>query len=177
METITSLCLLLPLLYSLFTLLTSLLHRRRHQSCYMLAYECFRPPADTRLDTDLAAKVALRNKSLGLEELRFLLKTMVSSGIGEHTYCPRNVIEGREMSPTLPDSHDEIDEIMFDTLDGLFRKTGVSPSEIDILVVNVSLFSPAPSLAARIINRYELEKTNNLVPEKLFELTTQSLKD
>ncbi|QCE05748.1 Thiolase-like [Vigna unguiculata] len=54
--------------------------------------------------------------------------------------------------------YEEIDEIMFDTLDNLFKKTGMSPSEIDILVVNVSLFSPAPSLAARIINRYKMRE-------------------
>ncbi|KAE8663754.1 3-ketoacyl-CoA synthase 12 [Hibiscus syriacus] len=50
----------------------------------------------------------------------------------------------------------EIDEIMFETLDRLFLKTGVSPSDIDILVVDVSLFSPAPSLTARIVNRYKM---------------------
>ncbi|KAF7811374.1 3-ketoacyl-CoA synthase 19-like [Senna tora] len=122
----------------------------------MVAYECFKPPEDTRLDTDSAARIVLRNRRLGLEEYRFILKTIVSSGIGESTYCPRNVIEGREHCPTLEDSYKEIDEIVFDTLDGLFAKTGFGPSEIDVLVVNVSLFSPAPSLTARIINRYKM---------------------
>ncbi|KAK4284097.1 hypothetical protein QN277_000970 [Acacia crassicarpa] len=157
MEVLVSLCLILPLLYSFFTLFKMIL-RRRGQSCYMLAYECFMPPEDTKLDTDSAARIVLRNKKLGLEEYRFLLKTMVSSGIGENTYCPRNVLEGREEFPTLDDSYGEIDEIMFDTLDGLFKKTQFSPSDIDILVVNVSLFSPAPSLTARIINRYKMRE-------------------
>ncbi|XP_054785555.1 3-ketoacyl-CoA synthase 19 [Prosopis cineraria] len=157
MEVLVSLCLILPLIYSFFTLFKMIL-QRRGQNCYMLAYECFMPPADTKLDTDLAARIVMRNKNLGLEEYRFLLKTMVSSGIGESTYCPRNVIEGRAACPTLKDSYAEIDEIMFDTLDGLFRKTGFSPSDIDILVVNVSLFSPAPSLTARIINRYKMRE-------------------
>ena len=152
MEVLMSLCLILPLLYSFFTLFKMILQKRR-QNCYMLAYECFMPPEDTKLNTDSAVRIVLRNKKLGLEEYRFLLKTMVSSGIGENTYCPRNVIEGREDSPTLEDSYAEIDEIMFDTLDGLFKKSHFSPSDIYILVVNVSLFSPAPSLTARIINR------------------------
>ncbi|XP_019427854.1 PREDICTED: 3-ketoacyl-CoA synthase 19-like [Lupinus angustifolius] len=149
--------LLISLLYSFFCL-SKLIFHLRGQSCYMLAYECFKPPEDTKLDTDSAARIVLRNKNLGLEEYRFLLKTIVSSGIGENTYCPRNVIEGREECPSLHDAYAEIDEIMFDTLDNLFKRTGFSPSDIDILVVNVSLFSPSPSLTSRIINRYKMRE-------------------
>ncbi|KAK7390740.1 hypothetical protein VNO78_18787 [Psophocarpus tetragonolobus] len=151
------LCLLPFLFYSLVTLYKLIL-QRRGQPCYMLGYECFKPPEDTRLDTDSATKIVLRNTKLRLEELRFLLKTIVNSGIGENTYCPRTVLEGREECPSLKDTYEEIDEIMFDTLDGLFKKTGIRPSEVDILVVNVSLFSPAPSLSARIINRYKMRE-------------------
>ncbi|KAL2323885.1 hypothetical protein Fmac_022943 [Flemingia macrophylla] len=152
------LCLLPFLLYSFLTLSKLILKRRSGQQCYMLAYECFKPPEDTKLDTNSATKIVLRNRKLRLEELRFLLKTIVSSGIGEHTYCPRNVLEGREEFPTLKDTYEEIDEIMFDTLDNLFKRTGIRPSEVNILVVNVSLFSPAPSLPARIINRYKMRE-------------------
>ena len=159
------LCLLPFLFYSFFSLLKVIL-QRRGQSCYMLAYECFMPPEDTKLNTDSAVKIVLRNRKLRLEELRFLLKTIVSSGIGENTYCPRTVLEGREECPSLKDTYEEIDKIMFDTLDNMFQKIGISPSEIDILVVNVSLFSPAPSLAARIINRYKMREN-----VKAFNLT------
>ncbi|KAG2401029.1 3-ketoacyl-CoA synthase [Vigna angularis] len=116
------------------------------------------PPEDTKLNINSATKIVLRNRKLRLEELRFLLKTIVSSGIGENTYCPRTVLEGREECPSLKETYEEIDEIMFDTLDNLFKKTAISPSEIDILVVNVCLFSPAPSLTARVINRYKMRE-------------------
>ncbi|KAL5060609.1 hypothetical protein RYX36_032213 [Vicia faba] len=124
----------------------------------MLAYECFKPKEETKLNTNACAKIVLRNKNLGLDEFRFHLKTIVSSGIGENTYCPKNVLEGRDACATLKDIYEEIDEIMFDTLDNLFKKTCFSPSEIDILVVNVSMFSPIPSLTARIINRYKMRE-------------------
>jgi 3-ketoacyl-CoA synthase len=124
----------------------------------MLSYQCQKAAEDRKLDTGSCAKIVLRNNSLGIEEYRFLLKTKVSSGIGEETYCPRNVIEGREESATLMDALSEMDDIIFDTLDKLFAKTGVSPSEIDIIVASVSLFSPAPSLSARVIKRYKMRK-------------------
>ncbi|KAE8670434.1 3-ketoacyl-CoA synthase 21 [Hibiscus syriacus] len=122
----------------------------------MLAYECFKATDDRKLDTESCVRVVTRNRNLGLDQYRFLLQTMVNSGIGEETYGPRNVLAGREETPTSNDAYEEIDEIMFETLDRLFLNTGVSPSDIDILVVDVSLFSPAPSLTARIVNRYKM---------------------
>uniref|UniRef100_A0A6N2NCT5 very-long-chain 3-oxoacyl-CoA synthase n=1 Tax=Salix viminalis TaxID=40686 RepID=A0A6N2NCT5_SALVM len=116
----------------------------------MLSYECYKAPEDRKLDTGTSAKIVFRNKNLGIEEYKFLLRTIACSGIGEETYGPVNVISGQEDSPTLKDSISEMDVLIFDTLDKLFAKTGIFPSEIDILVVNVSLFSPAPSLAARV---------------------------
>lgn len=122
----------------------------------MLHYECFKPPEDRKLSTETCASIVFQNKRLGIEEFRYLLKTVVSSGIGESTYSPKNVVEGRESCPTLTDSLGEMDEIIFDTLDKLFDKSGVSPSEIDILVVNVSLLATVPSLTSRVVNRYKM---------------------
>ncbi|KAL9233692.1 hypothetical protein vseg_008652 [Gypsophila vaccaria] len=129
---------------------------KSEQRCYMLHYECFKPPEDRRLSTETCASVVLRNKRLGIEEYRYLLKTIVSSGIGESTYGPKTVVEGREDYPTLTDSLAEMDEIIFATLDNLFDKSGFSPSQIDILVVNVSLLATIPSLTARVVNRYKM---------------------
>ncbi|KAG5237657.1 3-ketoacyl-CoA synthase [Salix suchowensis] len=145
--------------------LCKLFFLKREPCCYMLAYECYKAPEDRKLDTGTSAKIVFRNKNLGIEEYRFLLRTIACSGIGEETYGPVNVISGQEDSPTLKDSISEMDVLIFDTLDKLFAKTGILPSEIDILVVNVSLFSPAPSLAARVVNRYRMRsdiKTFNL---------------
>lgn len=124
----------------------------------MLNYECFKATDDRKLDAGSSAKIIRRNKNLGLEEFRFLLRTIVSSGIGEETYCPKNVMEGREQSPSLVDGYSELDEVIFNTLDRLFANTGVSPSDIDIVVTTVSLFTSFPSLTSRIINRYKMRE-------------------
>ncbi|XP_074276288.1 3-ketoacyl-CoA synthase 19 [Silene latifolia] len=154
MELLTAIY-LFPFLYIAF-LISKREIKKRDQHCYMLHYECFKPPEDRRLSTEKCASVVLRNKRLGIEEFRYLLKTIVSSGIGESTYGPKNVIEGREENPTLSDALGEMDEIIFATLDKLFDKSGFAPSEIDILVVNVSLLATIPSLTARVVNRYKM---------------------
>ncbi|KAL3521014.1 hypothetical protein ACH5RR_019163 [Cinchona calisaya] len=154
MELLTALYALCFLYFTYY--IYNLVLQKRNQCCYMLAYECYKATEDRKLHTELCASIILRNKNLGLEEYRFLLQTIVNSGIGEDTYAPNNVILGKEECPDLIDSLSEMDDIFFDTLDNLFAKSGISPQEIDILVVNVSLLSAVPSLTARVINRYKM---------------------
>nr|GMD06342.1 3-ketoacyl-CoA synthase 19 [Ipomoea batatas] len=66
--------------------------------------------------------------------------------------------EGGEDSGTLADGIEEVEECFFDTLEKLFVKSGVSPAEIDVLVVNVSMLSPAPSLCSRIVQCFAMRE-------------------
>ncbi|KAL3653124.1 3-ketoacyl-CoA synthase 12 [Castilleja foliolosa] len=143
---------LLPLIYILYRILD----QRRHQNCYILDYECYKPSPDRKLSTKFSGEIIRRNKHLGNNEYKFLLKAIVSSGIGEETYAPKMVFDGREASPTLADGLLEMDEFFVDSIDKLFRRTGISPSEIDVLVVNISMLATIPSLSARIINFYKM---------------------
>ncbi|XP_065875640.1 3-ketoacyl-CoA synthase 19-like [Euphorbia lathyris] len=150
--------LLLFLLYIIISNLWNLYIHKRYHTCYILGYECYKATQDRTLDTQSCAKIVMRNKNLGLEERKFLLRAIVGSGIGEETYGPRNVIQGRENSPCITDGLSEFDEAAFVTLDKLFATTGISPTEIDVIVTTISTFSPAPSLTARIVNRYKMRK-------------------
>jgi 3-ketoacyl-CoA synthase len=47
-------------------------------------------------------------------------------------------------------------EVMSGCIDEVFKRTGIKPSDIDILVVNCSLFNPTPSLTAMVINKYRM---------------------
>ncbi|CAL1374409.1 unnamed protein product [Linum trigynum] len=97
-------------------------------------------------------------KNIVLPGYRLLLQTIVNSGPGDETYGPRNILEGREAAQTLSGSFSEIDDIALDTLDALFAETQISPTDIDILVAYVSLFSPEPSLTSRVVNRYKMRE-------------------
>ncbi|KAL2899148.1 3-ketoacyl-CoA synthase 12 [Bienertia sinuspersici] len=149
------LILLFPSLYLLFHFIKWALINR-HQGCYILSYECFKPTDDRKVSTQFSGEIITRNPNLGLNEFKFLLKAAISSGIGEQTYGPRNILMGREESPTLEDSLDEMDEFFQDSIQKLLSKNGISAQEIDVLVVNVSMFASVPSLASRIINHYKM---------------------
>ncbi|KAL6123779.1 hypothetical protein ACLB2K_076297 [Fragaria x ananassa] len=112
-----------------------------------------------KLNTDTCVKTTIENKNLGLDEFRFLIKISANSGIGEETSSARNIIQGRADCATQEDSLSDMDGIIFDTLDKLFAKdTTICPSTIDILVINVSTFSPAPSLTSRIVNHCRMRE-------------------
>ncbi|CAN6274001.1 unnamed protein product [Urochloa humidicola] len=128
--------------------------RRRLSRCFLVDYACHKPSDDRKVTTETAGAVIERNKRLGLSEYRFLLKVIVNSGIGEHTYCPRNVLEGREESPTLSDALDEMDAFFADAVASVLAKSNVHPQDIDLVVLNVGSFSPAPSLVSRLVSRF-----------------------
>ncbi|XP_022146108.1 3-ketoacyl-CoA synthase 12-like [Momordica charantia] len=155
----------LPLLYLLVKIWKHF-DAKRDQQCYILDYQCFKPTDDRMLGTELCRDLMMRSKNLGLEEFKFLLKAVVNSGIGEQTYGPGVVFSATEHRPSLLDAISEMEEFFQDSLQKLFDKSGVSPSEIDILVVNISLMTTSPSFASRIINRYKMRED-----VKVFNLT------
>uniref|UniRef100_A0A6M2F181 3-ketoacyl-CoA synthase n=1 Tax=Populus davidiana TaxID=266767 RepID=A0A6M2F181_9ROSI len=140
--------------------------RKRDRECYLLDYECHKPTDDRKLDTECSGQVIMRNKNLGLNEYKFLLRAIVSSGIGEQTYGPRIIFNGQEENPTLQDLISEMEEFFHDSIGKLLARSGIAPKEIDVLVVNVSMQSVVPSLPAMIINHYKLRED-----VKVFNLT------
>ncbi|KAL9998355.1 putative very-long-chain 3-oxoacyl-CoA synthase [Helianthus debilis subsp. tardiflorus] len=154
----------IPLLYILYIVL-NFLDTKRHQKCYLLDYQLYKPSDDRKLPTEFSGDVIKRAKNLGLNEYKFLLKAIVSSGIGEETYAPKMVFEGREENPTHHDAIEEMEELFEYTIGRLLKRTGVSPTDIDVLVVNISMLACIPSLSSRIVNRYKMRedvKTYNL---------------
>ncbi|CAN6325060.1 unnamed protein product [Urochloa humidicola] len=132
--------------------------RRRRSRCYLLDYVCHKPSDARKISTETAGDVIQRNKRLGLPDYRFLLRVIVRSGIGEETYSPRSILDGREESPTLRDALDEMDAFLDAALAALFARAAgvVAPRDVDVLVLNVSMLSPSPSLASRVVRRYGL---------------------
>lgn len=156
---------LLPSLYLMFKI-WKWVDEKRDKECYILDYQCYKPTDDRMVSTEFAGQVIKRTKNLGLNEYKFLLKAIVSSGIGEQTYSPRIMFAGREDNPTLQDGIDEMEEFFEDSIAKILDRSGISPKEIDILVVNISMIAIMPSLSSRIINRYKMRKDI-----KVFNLT------
>ncbi|GJM86740.1 hypothetical protein PR202_ga02628 [Eleusine coracana subsp. coracana] len=86
-----------------------------------------------------------------------MTRLLERSGLGEETclpYAQHYIPPSRD----LESSRAEAELVIFSAIDDLLAKTKVSPQEIDILVVNCSLFAPTPSFTDMIMHRYKLRE-------------------
>jgi 3-ketoacyl-CoA synthase len=129
----------------------------RPRAVYLVDYACFRTAPNCRVPFSSFLEHAKQVPVLNDRSIRFMTKLLERSGLGEETCLPpaHHYIPPYDYC-TLDAARGEVDLVVFGALDDLFAKTGVSPGDIDILVVNCSLFCPTPSFVDMIINRYKL---------------------
>ncbi|KAF7843877.1 3-ketoacyl-CoA synthase 1 [Senna tora] len=130
----------------------------RSRPVYLVDFACYKPGPDRKISVD--SFLTMTEESGGFEEetLQFQRRISTRAGLGDETYLPSG-ITSRPPNLNMKEARSEAESVMFGALDSLFEKTGVRPRDIDILIVNCSLFNPTPSLSAMIVNHYKL-RTN-----------------
>ncbi|KQK01599.1 3-ketoacyl-CoA synthase 6 [Brachypodium distachyon] len=131
--------------------------RLRPRAVYMVDYACFRTSPNCRVPFATFQEHARVWPGFDERSVRFMTRLLERSGLGEETclpYAQHYIPPSRDLEP----SRAEAELIVFSAIDDLLAKTGVSPADIDILVVNCSLFAPTPSFADMVVNRYRLRK-------------------
>ncbi|KAL9271021.1 3-ketoacyl-CoA synthase 6-like protein [Drosera capensis] len=125
------------------------------RTVYMVDYACFKPPFTFRVPFATFmehSRLILKDNPKSVD---FQMMILERSGLGEETCLPP-AIQYIPPNPTMADARAEAEQVIFSAVDDLLKKTGVSPKEIDILIVNCSLFSPTPSLSAMVVNKYKM---------------------
>jgi len=141
-----------------FAVLLSLaaLYRWKHSGAvYLVDFACYKPEKERKISVEAFLKMTEESGGFEEESLQFQRKISTRAGLGDETYLPR-AITSRPPNLCMSEARLEAEAVMFGALDALFAKTGVEPKDIDILVVNCSLFNPTPSLSAMIVNHYKL---------------------
>ncbi|KAE8678269.1 hypothetical protein F3Y22_tig00111427pilonHSYRG00228 [Hibiscus syriacus] len=69
------------------------------------------------------------------------IRILERSSLGEETCFPLS-IHYIPPASTMETTRGEVELVIFSAMDSLFEKTGLKPKDIDILIVNGSLFSP-----------------------------------
>ncbi|KAG6493867.1 3-ketoacyl-CoA synthase 6-like [Zingiber officinale] len=127
----------------------------RPRPVYLVDFACFRPTSNCRVPFSTFLEHARLMPFFNEKSVRFQVRILERSGLGEETCLPpaNHYIPPRA---SLEAARAEAELVIFSAVDELIAKTGLKPKDIDILVVNCSLFSPTPSLSAMVVNKYKL---------------------
>ncbi|KAH7834003.1 hypothetical protein Vadar_011830 [Vaccinium darrowii] len=122
---------------------------------FLVDYACYKPPVSCRVPFATFMEHSRLNLSNEPKSVDFQMRILERSGLGEETCLPP-AIHFIPPRPTMESARGEAELVIFSIIDSLFEKTGIKPKDIDILIVNCSLFSPTPSLSAMVVNKYKM---------------------
>ncbi|KAK1425662.1 hypothetical protein QVD17_21017 [Tagetes erecta] len=125
------------------------------RTVYLIDFACFKPPSILRVPFATAAEHGRIILASQPKSIAFQVKIFERSGLGEETCLP-HPLHYLPPDPYMIDARDESEIVIFSAMDSLFKQTGINPKDIDILIVNCSLFAPTPSLSAMVANKYKM---------------------
>jgi len=149
------------------------LYFRRSHSVYLLDFSLFQPPPEWNAThgeiITMLANAGEQEKSFDENDTAFMSKVLHNSGTGDATAWPPGILQCRErgvkQDQSMAAARAEAEAVIYGCLSELFQTTGVTPKEVDFLIINCSLFSPTPSLCALACNKFGMRsnvRTYNL---------------
>lgn len=150
---------------------------QRRQAVYLLDLACFKPPDRLKVSVERFLTGSRASGMFSEESLDFQRRISNSNGLSEETYLAPSLeafeqayqLREQRAAAGLPTStpaedtlkimtmvaaREESSMVMFGSVQDVLDRCGLRPTDIDILVVNCSLFNPTPSLASMIINHF-----------------------
>lgn len=127
----------------------------RPRPIYLVDYTCYKPPVTCRVPFSTFMEHAKMITHFDKKSVDFQMRILERSGLGEETSLPPSSHYIPPI-PTMEGARNEARQVIFSAIDSLLEKTGIKPKDIDVLVVNCSLFSPTPSISAMIVNNYKM---------------------
>ncbi|KAI3712931.1 hypothetical protein L1987_71501 [Smallanthus sonchifolius] len=136
-------------------LISTIYFMSKPRPVYLVDYTCYKAPVTCRVPFSTFmehSRLILKDNPKSVE---FQMRILERSGLGEETSLPP-AIHYIPPNPNMESARGEAELVIFSAVDNLFAKTGLKPKDIDVLIVNCSLFSPTPSLSAMVVNKYKL---------------------
>jgi 3-ketoacyl-CoA synthase len=131
---------------------------RARRPVYLVDFEVFSPPERMRVTSEKFMRKSRATGRFSDESLAFQEKLLSRTGLGENTYFPDNLFEEPPRTG-IDEARAEAEEVLGTVFAGLLAKTGLKPRDVDILIINCSLFNPTPSLASMIVNKFKLRES------------------
>mmetsp|Transcript_27872 Transcript_27872/g.95085 ORF Transcript_27872/g.95085 Transcript_27872/m.95085 type:complete len:542 (-) Transcript_27872:813-2438(-) len=130
----------------------------RDRPVYMLDFALYRPPDErSTIPFEKFERMTRACADYTPESADFQCRMASKSGLGDNTYLPPAILDpANSGEPSIRTAREEAAEVMFTAVEGVFRKTGIKPNQVDIVIVNCSLFCPTPSLTSMVVNHFKM---------------------
>lgn len=142
---------------------------RRMTAVYLLDFTTFAPPRELETSAESFMKITRECGAFSEESAAFQERLLGRAGIGERAAFPESIVNhvddiaasGGDAKGVcnMHSARLEAQQVIFGCLDDLFEKNRMDPKEVDILIVNCSLFNPTPSLSAMVVNNYRMKSS------------------
>jgi 3-ketoacyl-CoA synthase len=136
----------------------------RTKPVYLVDFYCYKPPSKLMMPQDDFCRLSKESQRFSDQSLDFQYKIISRSGLGDETYLPEAV---HQVPPqiSMAAARAEAEMVCFDAVEKVLKRNGLRASQIDILIVNCSLFNPTPSISAMIVNHFKMR--SNIVTYNL----------
>lgn len=134
---------------------------RMENPTYLLAFSTFKAPASWRVSHEQIIEMMKHQECFTDDSLDFMKRLLVRSGTGQSTAWPPGIVQslhGKKPDRSIKESRKEAETVIFDIVESAMKKANVTAEDIDVLVINCSLFSPTPSLCASVITKFKLRQ-------------------
>lgn len=129
--------------------------KSRDRPTYLLDFECMRPSEELKVTYKYFVAGSRNSGYFDEDAMEFQERILNKSALSNETFVPA----GLHLDVCRTDmllAREEAEIVMFGAVEDLLAKTGLKPRDIDVLVVNCSLFNPTPSLSAMVINHFKM---------------------
>jgi 3-ketoacyl-CoA synthase len=133
----------------------------RQKPVYLMSFATFQAPASWKVSHDQLMQIMARQGCFSEQSMQFMQRILERSGTGQATAWPPGIVQCLQNENTPADrsiqaSRQEAETVIFDVVQAALDKAGVSPRDIDVLIINCSLFSPTPSLCAMVLSHFNM---------------------
>jgi len=127
---------------------------------YLMSFATFHAPDSWKLTHDQIIETMKIQGCFTEDSIKFMSRLLERSGTGQQTAWPPGIVQslhGKPADRSIEASRKEAETIIFDIVENAMKKAGVTAKDIDVLVINCSLFSPTPSLCATVITHFKMK--------------------
>ena len=130
----------------------------KRERTFLVDLECFSNVPELSVPYETFERQSRRKKCFSADAMDFQMRMLNKSGVANETMFPP-ALQTDPPEPSMASAREEAETVLFSCVENLLKKTGMKARDIDVLVVNCSLFNPTPSLSAMIINKFKM-RTN-----------------